>query len=204
MECRIASRRCAKETVAIGIHPLGARIDPTVAHPWRISDDDVEAAFCHHVREVDVVGKEIELTIFGAMEKLPRLGDARVQLAASRQVRRAHAAKQIALRRSDLLQLPIIDLNRFVQQLGGHALIVTANHSRQRGTIFLRSAAIPRNEVRLRAQGRHPFAIDISAAIAEEIGRTQERVALQDVAIEIRKRRDVFDRNAAFRNDRQP
>ena len=65
--------------------------------------------------EVDVVGKEIELTVFGAIEKLPRLGDARVQLAASGEVGRPHAAEQIALRRGDLLQLAIIDLDRFVE-----------------------------------------------------------------------------------------
>ncbi len=204
MKRGVASCRRAKQAIAIPVHPLRARFNPAVAHPGRIADHDVESALCHDVRKVHIVGKEIELTVLGSTQNLFRLRDARVELAAPRQVRRAHAAEQVLLRRCGLLQLAFVDIDRLVQQLAGDALIVSANHPRERRPLGLRRSPIAREEIRLRAQCGHPLAIDVAASVAEEVGGAEERVALQDVAVEVRQRRNVFDRHVALRHDRQP
>ena len=93
MKCRVAARGCAKEAISIGVHPLCAGIDALIADPRRISDNDIEPAAGHHVREMDVVGEKIELAIFGLPEELPQLDDARVQVAAAADIQRTHATK---------------------------------------------------------------------------------------------------------------
>src|SRR5713101_9264798 len=117
MKRGVAASRRAEQSITVAVHPLRARLDPAVANPRRISDDDVEAALRYHMREVDIVGKEIKLALLGAVQKLPRLDDARVQLATASEIRRTHAAEEVLLRRGDLLQLALVDVDRLVQKL---------------------------------------------------------------------------------------
>src|SRR6202040_1086958 len=124
----------------------------------------------------DVVREEIELAVFRARKQPPRLDDARVQLAAAGDVEGAHAAEQVLLRRCELLQLAIVDLDRFSEQLRRQTLIVAADQPREGGTLLRRRAAIPRDQIRLRADRRQPFAIDIAPTVAEEVDRAEQRV----------------------------
>src|SRR4029077_17531672 len=84
-----AATRAAKKRIAFGAHPFRSLIDATVANPRRIADHDIEATVGHDVREVDVEGKEIELTVLDTFESAPVIRDATMQLATTAQVHRA-------------------------------------------------------------------------------------------------------------------
>src|SRR5438094_6825182 len=180
MDCPIACGGSANQTMAVGVHAFRPALDPLIAYPGWISSDDVESASGHHVREVNVVGKEVELTIVDGAQPLSRFGDARVQLAAAAEVHRAHAAEKILLRSGKLLQFALVAVDGFDEQLRPQTLIVVPDQTRQGRAFLLRSAAISRDHIRLRAKRRHPLAINIAAAIAEKVDRTEKRVALQD------------------------
>src|SRR5438552_1660393 len=132
---RVPRAVAAEEAVAIGEHRLRLWVDAAVAHPWRIADDRVEAAARQHVREVDVEREECELAVFHAIEDAAVLLDARVQLAATREIRVAQPAEEIALRRGEILQLRLVEIDRLRQELAGDPLIVGADEARQRRAI---------------------------------------------------------------------
>src|SRR5947208_3241360 len=107
--CGVAPPVAAKESIAIGEHRLRLGIDAAVAHPRRIADHGVEAAARDDVREVHVEGEESELALFDAIEHAAVLLDARVQLAALREIALAQAAEEVALRRGQPLQLRLVE-----------------------------------------------------------------------------------------------
>src|SRR5262249_5028539 len=151
----------AKQAEAIGVHPLRTTVDTLIAHPRRIAGDDIEAAARHHRGEMDVVREEVELAFLGARQKTPRLDDAGVQLAAPRDVERPHASEKVLLRRGELLQLAVIDLDWLAEKLGRELLIVPADQTRQRGPLALRRTAISGDQVGLRVNGGQPLSIDL-------------------------------------------
>src|SRR5438270_11307382 len=180
MERGVAAGGCAKQSIAIAIHALGTHVDALISDPRRIADDDVETAARHHMREVDVVREEIELTVLRALQQTTRLDDARVQLAAARDVERTHAAEEILLRRRQLLQLAIIDLDRLSEQFRREPLVVAADQPRERRPFPRRRTAITDDEIGLGTNGGQPLAINVAAAVAEKIDRAEQRVPLQD------------------------
>ena len=91
MKGYVARAVAAEKREALGVHLLGKRLDTGIAHPRRIADHDVETAAGHDVGEVDVEGEESELSILDAVEHAAVLVDARVQLAALREIRLAEA-----------------------------------------------------------------------------------------------------------------
>ena len=68
----------------------------------------------------------------------------------------------------------------------------------------MRRVAVAGDEIRLRPQRVDPLAIDVGSIVAEEVGRAEERVALQNVAVEIRQRLDALDGSIRLRHDGQP
>jgi hypothetical protein len=201
----------AEELVARGQHPLRARFDAAVAHPRRVPDHHVEAALGHHVREVDVEREEVEVALFRPLEQLLLLGDALLQLAAELRIDRCAAAEEVALWRAGVSQLLFQMVDSARKKLRGQALIVTADDAVERRPLRVRRGAVTLEQVLLRAERDQPVGVDVGARVAEEVGRAEERIALEDVAIEVRQRLDVLDRvlprrrcRLAAGDDRQP
>src|SRR5205085_3651802 len=107
-------------------------------------------------------------------------------------IERVQPAEEIAMRKRETLQLLLVVFDGAREHAGGDAEIVAANEPAERGTFVARRVAVAANEIRLRAQREHPVAINVGAGVAEKIGRREERVALEDVAIEIWQRLDVL------------
>ena len=98
----------------------------------------------------------------------------------------------------------LVEIDRFRQQLAGQPSVVGADQARHLRALAVRRGAVAGDEVRLRAQRVNPFAIDVAAVVAEEVGGAEERVALQDVAVEVRQRLDVRGIIVRLRHDGQP
>ena len=194
----------AKQHVAIGDHPLRSRVNARVAHPRRIAGHDVESAARHHRREVNVVRKESELAFFDGIERRAILGDPLLQLDAALEIGIERAAEEIALRRHELDELRFVAIDRTREEIRRETAIVLAHDARERGTLAAGRAAIAFDEIALRAERVHPIAIDLAASVAEEVGRAEERMALHNVAIEIRQRAHVLDAHVFRGDDRQP
>ena len=162
----VSATRAAEERITLSAHAFGSLIDAAVAHPRWIADHDIEPAVGHDMREVDVEGKEIELTVLDTLQRAPIVGDATIQLATMAQVRRAHVAEEVTLRDRNLMQLALVAVDRLTEQLGREFLIAGTDQSGQRRPILLRRVSITGDGVGLRAQRVDPVAIHIGAAVA--------------------------------------
>ena len=170
----ITAAGSAEEPISIRAHALGAGVDAAVPNPRRISDHDVESAAGHHGREVDVEGEEIELSLFQPLEHPAMVRDTLLQRTRARQVADAQISEQIRLRKRQLVKLPLIAVDRLRQQLDRKLLIRRSNQPGQRRPLSLRRISISGDQIGLRTQRTDPLAIDIAAAVAQEIGRAEE------------------------------
>src|SRR5439155_19418893 len=60
------------------------------------------------------------------------------------------------------------------------------------------------HEIALCPQPDRPWPVDVATMRAEEVDRSEESIALENVAIEVRKRRNLVDRHIGPRNNGQP